>query len=216
MRARWSKPVRLLASFSCNSLSSVVRVCKLTLSSVGKGSGLGLAISKRLVELHGGMISACTSRSGGALFYFIVPLRVARAEQSHVTAVGGPPPSTSSSSLGTITASSSKLHVLNSFDGTGALAVPHVASTEHAGTALVGFAGRRVAVVEDAKVNRQLLIRTLQRLGCDVDGFDDGQALLDYIEQRRLNEQHRAGDTIVNDDVKIPTTNDTHWDAILM
>jgi signal transduction histidine kinase len=43
-------------------------------SAANKGTGLGLAISKRLVEMHGGEISASNRPSGGAVFSFTIPV----------------------------------------------------------------------------------------------------------------------------------------------
>lgn len=37
------------------------------------GTGLGLAVARRIVELHGGTISACNHSSGGALFQVKIP-----------------------------------------------------------------------------------------------------------------------------------------------
>ena len=43
----------------------------------GKGTGLGLAVSKRIVEEHGGAITASNSASGGAVFRIILPVKMA-------------------------------------------------------------------------------------------------------------------------------------------
>jgi two-component system sensor histidine kinase AtoS len=41
----------------------------------GKGSGLGLAVSKRIVEEHGGSITAMNNASGGAAFRIVLPVK---------------------------------------------------------------------------------------------------------------------------------------------
>ena len=41
----------------------------------GKGTGLGLAVSKRIIEEHGGAITAMNNATGGATFRIVLPVR---------------------------------------------------------------------------------------------------------------------------------------------
>ena len=38
-----------------------------------QGTGLGLAVARRIVELHGGRVTARTHRDGGAEFCIVIP-----------------------------------------------------------------------------------------------------------------------------------------------
>ena len=42
------------------------------------GSGLGLFIAKGIIEAHGGQMRAENAPTGGAVFYFTLPLAAAR------------------------------------------------------------------------------------------------------------------------------------------
>ena len=50
-----------------------------------QGTGLGLSLTKRLVELHGGKISAESQGEGkGSTFRFVIPVHISRALRNHV------------------------------------------------------------------------------------------------------------------------------------
>jgi CheY-like chemotaxis protein len=55
------------------------------------GTGLGLAISKRLTELLGGRIWAESTEGEGSVFHFVLPLRVAPAQESSTATDAGWP-----------------------------------------------------------------------------------------------------------------------------
>jgi C4-dicarboxylate-specific signal transduction histidine kinase len=42
-----------------------------------KGMGMGLAICRSIIDAHGGMLRACNSRAGGAMFVFTLPVVLA-------------------------------------------------------------------------------------------------------------------------------------------
>jgi signal transduction histidine kinase len=57
--------------------------------SSGGGAGLGLAIAQRLVEAHGGMMSAASSPGEGAVFTFTLPKRKKEMADAEVRSVDG-------------------------------------------------------------------------------------------------------------------------------
>lgn len=45
------------------------------------GTGLGLSLCRKLVELMGGVMGACSSKGQGSLFWFALPLREPESER---------------------------------------------------------------------------------------------------------------------------------------
>jgi two-component system sensor kinase FixL len=52
----------------------VARLFQPFVTSKASGMGIGLSISRRIIEAHGGEISASRNDSGGAKFRFTLPL----------------------------------------------------------------------------------------------------------------------------------------------
>jgi signal transduction histidine kinase/HPt (histidine-containing phosphotransfer) domain-containing protein/ActR/RegA family two-component response regulator len=159
------------------------------------GTGLGLSISRRLVELMGGHIGVHSELGEGATFHFDVPLVVAEgpsagarasaslawpgaaAAATHVPApVRRPRDATAARARGAGTAA-----------GKSVRSVPRARESVNdspltatdAAAALAGrFAGRRVMLVEDNVVNRQVAGELLASAGLRVDMAEDGTRAL--------------------------------------
>ena len=150
------------------------------------GKGLGLALCRELVELMQGTISVNSILGTGSEFTVQLPLPVHSTRHSAGDSAETNPTTNATTSAPTQSAN----------------AAPANAPTDNShATASVGYAreqreqelrsnpreplangnNRRVLLVEDNAINRQVAQRMLEKLGCVVDAVDDGQGALDII-----------------------------------
>lgn len=123
------------------------------------GVGLGLALCRRMVEAMQGRIGFDSTPGDGSRFWFSVPLSCPDPSDGPPDAWAAPEMSPAED------------------DGPGARTAP--AGETEASVSRGAFLGRRVAVVDDDAINREVLEASLEFLGCTCRGFDSGRAVLD-------------------------------------
>ncbi|AIS57439.1 ATP-binding protein [Vibrio coralliilyticus] len=122
------------------------------------GTGLGLAISKKIVELMGGKLQVTSEVDLGSSFYFSIPI------DTPSTAIGG------------IVQSSPNLVEFPASSGTQMKKLSPKYKT-----------GLKVLVVEDTRVNQQVIQVMLNLLGLEVDIANNGVEALEYCQQNEVD-----------------------------
>ena len=118
------------------------------------GAGLGLAISKQLCELMGGKIGVASKVGEGSEFWFTLSL--GKAAQRGSQEVSAP---------------------------AGRAAEPQEPGTGE-GRPTLGVEGMRVLVVEDNRVNREVALEMLKRLGVAAEAAENGLEALSKLTER--------------------------------
>lgn len=122
------------------------------------GTGLGLAISQKIVELMGGKLQVTSEVDLGSSFYFSIPI------DTPSTAIGG------------IVQSSPNLVEFPASSGTQMKKLSPKYKT-----------GLKVLVVEDTRVNQQVIQVMLNLLGLEVDIANNGFEALEYCQQNEVD-----------------------------
>jgi len=140
----------------------------------GGGSGLGLAFAKAIAEQHGGSLRAYSDgRDKGTTFRLDLPLYIGESMSNN-------------------SSSSSK-------DNDNALAEEAAPVNGSAIIEEEALEPMQILVVDDAIMNRKLLIRLLESNGHTCGQAENGQALIDAIDDC-LNHTHKSGQTMMQYD----------------
>ncbi|MCG9677584.1 ATP-binding protein [Vibrio sp. Isolate24] len=121
------------------------------------GTGLGLAISQKIVEMMGGKLEVSSEISLGSSFYFSIPVDGATAASS------------------TLASSSPNL-----------VTFPASATTQMKRLSPKYKTGLKVLVVEDTRVNQQVIQVMLNLLGLEVDIANNGQEAWEYCQKNEV------------------------------
>jgi len=141
----------------------------------GGGSGLGLAFAKAISEQHGGSLRAYSDgRDKGTTFRLDLPLYVGESMTNN-------------------SSSSSKDNALAAEEGAPSNAKAKAIIEEET------LEPMQILVVDDAIMNRKLLIRLLESNGHTCGQAENGQALIDAIDDC-LNHTHKSGQTMMQYD----------------
>ncbi len=131
------------------------------------GTGLGLAITKHLVSLHGGTITVNSVPDKGSIFSFSLPL----ADVQGAISDGD-------------FETSARIHSFQAPPGS----EPHPEILPAAGDEVpegiaAEFADRRILIVDDEPINRQVLVSYLAPLGCQLEEASHGAQALALVAE---------------------------------
>lgn len=160
----------------------------------GGGSGLGLWISKRIIDMHSGIIGVFSEGVGnGTLFFFEVPLMETKVHSELVSVVGdnGHRSSLEAGDQQQASRPAKRLSVLepSNADNPNPEHFRHVSVVGEQAEG-VALAGLNVFVVDDSALNRKMLIKRFEKEGYSLAEADDGDTAVAYVEEVLRSNRH--------------------------
>jgi signal transduction histidine kinase/ActR/RegA family two-component response regulator len=140
------------------------------------GTGLGLAISKRIVEMMGGTILIKSESGKGSVFTFTVQIK--RGVKPDADA----PVSSAEGAAASVLPESDSLRNTDTLQrDAGAGDAEHSASAET--PPADNFRGRRILLVEDVEINREIVLALLEPAGLEIDCAENGMEALQKFSE---------------------------------